>query len=145
MVSLQIHYTIQVASEPVFIDDLWDSSDFTAMLSSGWLKISDHHRDDELQGETFKGAAEARYILIHNMGVHFSCFHICMPKEFLKDTDVDTIFQHGGRETVAQGMAGYPFVDVSPLGSQFYSFLQAGLHNMVPPFFVRPGVDRSFL
>jgi len=26
MVSLQIHYTIQVASEPVFIDDLWDSS-----------------------------------------------------------------------------------------------------------------------
>jgi len=27
MVSLQIHYTIQVASEPVFIDDLWDSSD----------------------------------------------------------------------------------------------------------------------
>jgi len=28
MVSLQIHYTIQVASEPVFIDDLWDSSDF---------------------------------------------------------------------------------------------------------------------
>jgi len=29
MVSLQIHYTIQVASEPVFIDDLWDSSDIS--------------------------------------------------------------------------------------------------------------------
>ena len=58
-----------------------------------------HWREYPLQrlhAQIFKGACDAGDVFVHDMGVTFRGFDICMPHEFLQHSYIDTIFQHGG-------------------------------------------------
>ena len=70
----------------------------------------------------------------HYMGVDLCGLYIRVAEQFLKDADINPVFQHMCGETVAKRVATDLLVNPDLLRGPLYRFLQNGLENMVTHF-----------
>ena len=73
-----------------------------------------------------EGAFDSKSAALEDVSVDHGGSYVFVPQQFLNSTDVVTILEEMGGETVSKGMARDAFSDGSLSSSFFYSPLQAG-------------------
>jgi len=86
---------------------------------------------------------QAADIAGHNVGVDFRGLDIRVAKQFLKDADIDPIFQHVRGKTMAQCVATDFFIDSGLVRGPFYRFLQDGFKNVMAHDFAGARINGS--
>jgi len=68
---------------------------------------------------------------VDDVRIYHGCTKLLMTKKFLNGSDVVAIFQEMSCKRMAEGMAGYFFIDRCFLGSGFHFSLNKGVRDVI--------------